>query len=68
MQKSSWGDIRVDADWLFDKFEEKIANTNWDEAKKDVARFLKPRELSTLELWSKEFFLSRLDKLKQEYN
>jgi predicted nucleotidyltransferase component of viral defense system len=66
-QKSPWEDIHVDAQWLFEKLKEKIKHTDWSEAKKDVARFLKPRELLTLDLWSNDFFLSRLDKLMQEY-
>jgi predicted nucleotidyltransferase component of viral defense system len=68
LQKSPWEDVHVDAQWLFTKLEEKIKHTDWNEAKKDVARFLKPRELLTLDLWSNEFFLSRLDKLKQGYH
>lgn len=65
LQKSPWKDISVDSAWLFHKMEEKIKDTNWDEAKRDVARFLKPRELLTLDLWSNDFFLSRLDKLNE---
>jgi hypothetical protein len=42
----------------------KIARNN-HEAKKAVARFLRPRELAGLDVWSKEFFLARADKLSQ---
>jgi predicted nucleotidyltransferase component of viral defense system len=55
--------IAVTPHWFFQQMKEKIMSINWDEVKQDVARFLRPRELSTLELWSEEFFLSRLDKL-----
>lgn len=49
--------------WFFNQLKTKIVHTDWDEAKQDVARFLRPRELATLELWSKDFFLSRWEKL-----
>lgn len=64
LQKSPWKEVSINSVWLFKKLQEKINDTDWVEAKKDVVRFLRPRELPTLELWSKEFFLSRLDKLK----
>lgn len=63
LQKSPWQEVVNDKKWIFEKLAEKIDQINWIEAKKDVERFLKPREFATLDLWSKEFFLSRLDKL-----
>jgi hypothetical protein len=56
-------DVSVTQTWFLHTLETKINNINWLAAKQDVARFLKARELSTLELWSTEFFLSRLEKL-----
>lgn len=56
--------VLVTSDWLLNELAIKIDQLNWDEAKKDVARFLRPRELASLEVWSKEFFLSQLDKLR----
>lgn len=50
--------------WFFKQMETKIIDMNWDEAKQDVARFLKPQALATLDVWSKDFFLSRLEKLR----
>jgi len=38
-----------------------ISETHWDEAVQDVRKFLKPYELKSLELWSKDFFLSKLN-------
>lgn len=55
--------ISVTPSWLLSELKTKISHINWEETKKDVARFLKPRELATLELWSEDFFLSRLEKL-----
>lgn len=34
------------------------------EAKNDVQRFLKPNELKSLELWTEDFFLTKLDNLE----
>lgn len=55
--------IVIDKKWFSEELQKKINETNWDDAKKDVARFLKPRELVGLEIWSTEFFTSRVNKL-----
>ena len=57
--------ISVNTEWFLKELKTKINNMNWDDAKKDVARFLRPRELPTLDVWSKDFFLSRVDKLER---
>ena len=64
-QKGPWEkkDILVTKDWFLQELKTKIIKMNWSDARKDVARFLRPRELLTLDLWSKEFFLSRVDKM-----
>lgn len=62
-QKSAWQNVTADPVWLLEALNIKIKNMDWDEAKKDIARFLRPRELSTLDLWSTEFFLSRVNKM-----
>lgn len=55
--------ISVIPQWFLHQLKTKITHIDWDAAKQDVASFLKPRELSTLTLWSQDFFLSRLEKL-----
>jgi predicted nucleotidyltransferase component of viral defense system len=55
--------ITVTPAWTVEHLKTKITNINWEDAKKDVARFLKPRELASLELWSTAFFLTRVEKL-----
>jgi hypothetical protein len=55
--------ISVSPQWFLRKLKTKITAIHWLEARRDVARFLRPRELPSLELWSKDFFLSRLEKL-----
>jgi predicted nucleotidyltransferase component of viral defense system len=49
--------------WLLRELKIKMNDMDWDVAKEDVTRFLRSRELATLDLWSKDFFLSRLEKL-----
>lgn len=64
-QAGPWKDqnILVTPGWFLQELKAKINIIDWDDAKRDVARFLRPRELPTLDLWSKGFFLSRADKL-----
>jgi predicted nucleotidyltransferase component of viral defense system len=57
--------IIADAAWTIAQLKAKIISINWDEAKKDVARFLKPRDATSLDLWSTDFFLSRVEKLEK---
>ena len=57
--------IIVNSTWFLNELKTKIESIDWRAAKKDVARFLRARELTTLELWSKDFFLSRAEKLEQ---
>lgn len=64
-QKGPWQgkNILITPAWLKQEIKAKINSINWNEARQDVARFLRPRELITLDLWSKDFFLSRIEKL-----
>jgi predicted nucleotidyltransferase component of viral defense system len=57
--------ISVTPDWFLQALKTKINDMDWDDAKKDVSRFLRPRELPSLNIWSKEFFLSRIEKLSE---
>ncbi len=56
--------ISVTKAWFIQELKTKIAHVDWETAKKDVARFLKPRELFGLEVWSKELFMSVVDNLE----
>jgi predicted nucleotidyltransferase component of viral defense system len=53
----------LDRTGCIDMLEEKINSIDWKQARSDVERFVKPNELPSLELWSREFFLSRSRKL-----
>lgn len=55
--------INVNSQWLLQQLEIKINAIDWQLAKQDVMRFLRPRELETLKLWSKDFFMAYLEKL-----
>jgi len=65
LQAGPWKgkNITVTSRWFLEELKIKITHIDWSEAKKDVARFLRPRELSSLDLWSEDFFLSRVEKL-----
>lgn len=56
--------IRIDKEWFLNELTMKVKNLNWDDAKKDVARFLRPQALVSLELWNRDFFLDRLRKIE----
>lgn len=64
-QQGPWKGLKVpvDKEWLLNELTMKVNDLNWDDAKKDVARFLRPQTLPTLELWSRDFFLDRLRKM-----
>lgn len=57
--------IKVDQAWLCKELQRKIHSIDWEVAQRDVSRFLKPREQSTLNLWSEAFFESLVEKLSQ---
>lgn len=64
-QAGPWKDKNnnIDKFWLINELKNKINIINWNEAKNDVQRFLRPKDLPILDLWSREFFLDRLEKL-----
>jgi predicted nucleotidyltransferase component of viral defense system len=66
-QTGPWSgrEISVTQEWLLQNLRIKIKNTDWKMAKKDVERFLRRRELLSLDVWSEEFFLSRVDKMAE---
>lgn len=56
--------IEVDSQWCCAQLREKILSIDWQAARNDVARFIKPSELASLDLWKADLFLDRVDKLK----
>ena len=43
-----------------------IEEVDWRQARRDVQRFVKPHELPSLELWTREFFLQQCGKLERQ--
>lgn len=66
-QQGTWKGqgLKVGLPWYLDHMAKRIRSLDWEMAKRDVARFLKPTQLDTLKFWSADFFLSRLEKLQQ---
>ncbi|MCB0308229.1 MAG: nucleotidyl transferase AbiEii/AbiGii toxin family protein [Bdellovibrionales bacterium] len=54
---------RVDVDWYVKEMKIRINSIDWEKAKKDVERFLKLTDLKSLDLWSKDFFIEKINKL-----
>lgn len=49
--------------WVAEQLKIKIQKIDWESAKKDVAIFLRKKNLIGLEPWSEAFFISRVEKL-----
>jgi len=66
MQQGPWQrqDIQVDWQWCLAHLEERINAVDWAQAREDVRRFVRATEYPSLELWSRELFLSQLQKVK----
>jgi hypothetical protein len=66
-QQGPWKDKKVIADknWYVENMRKKVSDIDWKKAAEDVRRFLKPHELPSLDLWGKDFFDSRIDKMEQ---
>lgn len=55
-------DPSVDKQWCVNALREKISSLNWEEAKNEIKRFVRQNELASIELWTKELFIDRLEK------
>ena len=64
-QQGPWAGqgLKVDADWYLRNLKERVENTDWRAAKEELVRFLKPSAHAGLEVWGRDFFLDRLNKL-----
>ena len=56
-------DIKVDRDFVVRELSKKIEQLNWKEVVHDVEKFLKSDEVLSLNNWSKDLFLSRVNKI-----
>jgi len=55
--------VAVDKNWYLEEIKNRIERIDLQKAKEDVRRFIKPRDLPSIEIWSVDFFLDRLKKL-----
>jgi len=65
-QQGPWQhkDIQINGKWCLAHLEEKINSVDGVAAREDIRRFVKATEQPSLELWSRELFLSQLGKIK----
>jgi len=57
-------DIDVNINWCTTQLEKTIQSIDWKKTVEDVRRFIRVSEQPSLNLWSKELFLTQLEKLK----
>ncbi len=55
--------VKADIDWYRKEMSRRIEEVDWDKAKADVQRFLRPVDVKTLELWTEKFFLDCLKRV-----
>lgn len=53
--------VRVDKQWVFENLKKVIQSTDFELAKADVGKFLKPLEARGLAVWGSSYFLEQLD-------
>jgi len=58
-------DLNIGKTWCVENLRKRVAEIDWEKARDDVKRFLKPHELPSVELWNANFFNDRIDKLAQ---
>jgi len=57
--------ITIDSNWLRNAMLEKVAAVDWQQAARDVERFLNMAEKQSLKLWSERFFRNKVENLIQ---
>jgi len=64
-QQGLWADqsLECDKQWLLNALSEKINTIDWDKAKKDIMNFIKPREQTSIAMWSSNFYLHFVDEM-----
>lgn len=55
--------LETDLDWCKTELEKVITAMDWKKTAEDVRRFVKPAEQPSLDLWSRDLFLTQLAKL-----
>jgi len=55
--------ITTDNAWCLEKLQDVVKSLDWNQAREDVRRFVKPTDLPSLDFWSREYFLTQCQKL-----
>ena len=55
--------VKSDIDWYRKEMSRRIKEVDWNKAKADVERFLRPVDVKTLDLWNQGFFLDCLKRV-----
>ena len=55
--------LKTDDAWCAQQLRGMILEHDWAQARRDVQSFVKPHELPSLELWTRDFFLQQCAKL-----
>jgi hypothetical protein len=65
-QQGKWAGQKIDVDiaWLIRALSEKIGTIDWYQAAEDVRPFLRQPHIQSLDVWSKDFFMSKLNVLE----
>lgn len=65
-QQGPWAGqaLEITPDWCVTALQEKIVTMDWQKTVNDVYPFLNESDRRTLKLWGVEFFINRLEKLK----
>ncbi len=65
-QQGPWQEQRLDVDknWLIENLIIKVHSIDWRKVRQDVQPLLKPIEVSSLDLWGKDFFLAQIANLQ----
>jgi hypothetical protein len=56
-------EFHINRKWLLSALFERIQSVDWQEAKKDVRRFIPVKEQFSIELWNSEVFSQQLEKI-----
>jgi predicted nucleotidyltransferase component of viral defense system len=58
--------LTINKNWLIEHLAAKVQSIDWDEVKQDVLPLLRANEISSLDLWKKDFFLALVVRLQQD--
>ena len=66
LQQGPWAkekNLDINRQWICQELTKKVHSIPWEQARRDVEAFLKPRELESLKLWSTAFFEHFIEKI-----